>query len=156
MKKIALFSPLIVVLLVGCGGDEPPVEEYVQDPRATAGETPDVTEPLGRPANDPATAVDACILALKLGEGEKLQEIIYPGGDGEAAAPLLEKIEDLLAGPGISGWDEVTVGGELPAGENLLESREVSVRVFRGETSRVLRFTVVRSNAGWYVWDIEG
>ncbi|MCK4592856.1 hypothetical protein KAU45_00025 [bacterium] len=156
MKRISFFFPLIVVLLAGCGGDEPPVEEYVQDPRATAGETPDVTELLGRPANDPATAVDAFILALKLGEGEKLQEIIYPGGEGEAAAPLLKTMDDLLAGPGISGWDEVTVGRELPAGENLLESREVSVRIFRPETSRVLRFTVVRSNVGWYIWDIEG
>lgn len=155
MKKMLIFYPLIIVLLVGCGGDEPPVEEYVQDPGATAGETPDVTEPLGRPANDPAAAVDAFILALKLGEGEKLQEIIYPGGEGEAAAPLLKTIDDLIAGPGISGWDEVTVGKELQAGGDILERREVSVRIYRGETPRVMRFTVVRSNAGWYIWNIE-
>ncbi len=155
MKKMLIFYPMIIVLLVGCGGDEPPVEEYVQDPRATAGETPDVTEPLGRPTNDPAAAVDAFILALRFDDIEMLRQTLYPGGEGEAAAPLLKTIDDLIAGPGISGWDEVTVGKELQAGGDILESREVSVRVYRGETPRVMRFTVVRSNVGWYIWNIE-
>jgi hypothetical protein len=155
MKGFLRRIALLVALLAGCDGDEAPVEEYVQDPLSTAAETPDVTEPLGRPANDPLAAVESFILALKLGEREKLSDMIYPVVEGEGRAPLYDSVDELVAGPAITDWDEVTAGAELPVEGGVLEGREVSVRVYRGETSRVWRFTVVRSDAGWYLWALE-
>jgi len=147
--RVPLCLTLVIALLASCGGRQSPQEEYVQDPRSTAAETPDVTEPLGRPANDPAAAVEGFLLAAKLGQEEKLREMLYQSG-----GPLGDKLDD-LDGAGITDWGEVTVGAERPAGGDVLESREVSVRVHRGESSRVWRFDAVRTNAGWYIRDLE-
>jgi hypothetical protein len=147
--KVPLTVLLSFAFLASCGGKQSPQEEYVQDPRSTAAETPDVTEPLGRPANDPATAVEAFLLAAKLEQDEKLREMLYKPG-----VPSGGKLDD-LDGAGITDWGEIVVGAERPGGGDVLESREVSVRVHRGESSRVWRFDAVRTNAGWYIRDLE-
>ena len=152
MRRVPLVL-ITLVFLASCGG-KPPREEYVQDPRSTAAETPDVTEPLGLPAGDPTAAVEAFLLAAKLGQDEKLGEMLYPPGVGEEGAGLGEKLKN-LDGAGITNWGEVTVGAERPGEGEVLESREVTARVHRGESSRVWRFTVVRTNAGWYIRDFE-
>jgi hypothetical protein len=148
--KRALFPILaFLALLASCGGRPQPKEEYVQDPLSTAAQTPDVTEPLGRPANDPATAVEAFLLAAKMDQVEKLREMLYRS-DG----PMGDRLEN-LDGAGITDWSDVTVGAERPVEGDVLESREVSVRVHRGESSKIWRFDVVRTNAGWYIRDLE-
>jgi len=153
LRITLLFSALCVALAASCGGEKPPVEEYVQDPLATAAETPDVTEPLGRPADDPAAAVEAFLLAVRLGDGERMRGMVCPVGDG---APLAARLEGLAAESDMTDWGEITVSpGPAVEGE-LIESRTVAVRVHRGETSRLWRFTVVRTNAGWYLWDLAG
>lgn len=141
------------VLLVSCGQEKPPVEEYVQDPRATAAETPDVTEPLGRPADDPAAAVEAFLLAVRLGDGERMRGIVCPVGEG---APLAARLEALAAESDMTDWGEITVSPGPPVEGELLDSRTVAVWVHWGKASRLWRFTAVRTNAGWYVWDLAG
>ncbi|MCX7021350.1 MAG: hypothetical protein NTW26_03555 [bacterium] len=154
MRRVPLVAALSLAFLASCGGKPAPQEEYTQDPRSTAAETPDVTEPLGLPAGDPSTAVEGFLLAAKLDQGEKLRKMLYPPGVGEVGAGLAEKLKN-LDGAGITNWGDVTVGAERPVEGDVLESREVTARVHRGESSRVWRFTVVRTNAGWYVRDLE-
>jgi hypothetical protein len=148
-----LVLTLFLMLLASCGG-EPPREEYVQDPRATAAETPDVTEPLGRPAGDPATAVEAFLLALRLGQDDKLVGMLYPPGGDVTGTPLGAKLAE-VEGSTITDWGEISVGPERPGAGDVLEEREVSVRVHRGESSQVWRVTVARTNAGWYIGGLE-
>lgn len=154
MGKLPFAILLCVALLVSCGGKPAPQEEYVQDPRSTAAETPDVTEHLGLPAGDPAEAVEAFLLAAKLDQGEKLREMLYPPGAGEEGAVLGEKLKG-LDGAGITNWGDVTPGAEHPGEGDVLESREVTALVHRGDSSSVWRFDVVRTNAGWYIRDFK-
>jgi hypothetical protein len=153
MGRVPLLILIPLLFLVSCGGG-PSREEYVQDPRATAAETPDVTEPLGLPAGDPASAVEAFLLAARLGQDEKLAGMLYPPGGDVTGTPLGAKLAE-VEGSAITDWGEITVGPERPGEGEVLEAREVSVRVHRGETSRVWRFDVVRTNAGWYVGGLE-
>jgi len=153
MKKFPILLWLVLSFLPSCG-DKSPGEEYVQDPRATAAETPDVTEPLGLPAVDPAAAVEAFLLAARLGQDEKLRDMLYPSGEGETGAGMDEKL-NRLDGAGITNWGDVTPGAEHPGEGEVLESREVTALVHRGDSSSVWRFDVVRTNAGWYVGDLE-
>jgi len=154
MGKLPFSILLSVTFLVACGGKPASQEEYVQDPRSTAAETPDVTEPLGLPADDPASAVEAFILAAKLEQGEKLREMLYPPGAGEKGAGLDEKLNS-LDGAGITNWDDATLGAEHPGEGDVRSSREVTALVHRGDSSRVWHFDVVRTNAGWYIRDFE-
>jgi hypothetical protein len=154
MGKLPFAVLLCVALLVSCGEKPAPQEEYVQDPRSTTAETPDVTEPLGLPADDPATAVEAFLLAAKLDQGEKLREMLYPPGVGETGAGLGEKLNS-LDGAGITNWGDVTPGAEHPGEGDVRSSREVTALVHRGDSSSVWRFDVVRTNAGWYIRDFE-
>ena len=151
---------LITMLLVACGSDEPEVEEYVQDPAATAENTPDVSESIGVPSPDSTLAVKAFALSLRIGEEPAIAALFLPPGYTDSI-PLREKLPELLKTPPPDSWDSSSV--PLPANwdwdweavEGLIGAKEVVLEVIFGEKTEQWRFEVVETNLGWYLYDYE-
>ncbi len=151
---------LIAMLLTACSSDEPEVAEYVQDPAATAENTPDVSEPIGVPSPDSSLAVKAFALSWRIGEEPAIAALFLPPGYTDSV-PLREKLPELMESRPPDSWDSSSEplsanwDWDWEAVEGLIGAEEVWLEVIFGEENEQWRFEVVETNLGWYLYDSE-
>jgi len=151
---------LLAALLTACGSGGPEQEEYVQDPAATAENTPDVSEPIGVPSPSSSLAVKAFALSLRIGEEPAIAALMLPPGY-TSSVPLREKLPEMLKSPPPDSWD--SSAEPLPANwawdwqavKGFIGAEEILLEIIFGEETEWWRFEVVQTNLGWYLYDYE-
>jgi|GEM_PF-3379036 len=160
MRFITGVVLIAALLLVACGSGESEQEEYVQDPAATAENTPDVSEPIGVPSPSATLAVKAFALSLRIGEEPAIAALLLPPGY-TSSVPLRDKLPELLKSPPPDSWDSsgeplsANWSWDWEAVEGFIGAEEIVLEVIFGEETGQWSFEVVQTNLGWYLYDYE-